>query len=80
MVWRDGDELVVIDYKTDKDVTRDTAEQYAVEHHAGQAEVYTQALSAATAIRVREVAFVYCKAGAEVRLRERSVVGVTEIV
>jgi hypothetical protein len=28
---------------------------------------------------VREVAFVYCKAGAEVRLRERSVVGVAEL-
>jgi ATP-dependent exoDNAse (exonuclease V) beta subunit len=79
MVYRDRDELVVIDYKTDKDVTRDTAERYAVEHHAGQAEVYTQALSAATGIQVREVVFVYCKAGAEVRLREQSVVGVAEI-
>jgi ATP-dependent exoDNAse (exonuclease V) beta subunit len=79
MVCRDRDELVVIDYKTDKDVTRDTAERYAVEHHAGQAEVYAQALSAATGIEVREVVFVYCKAGVEVRLRERSVVGVAEI-
>jgi ATP-dependent helicase/nuclease subunit A len=79
VVCRDGDGLVVIDYKTDKDVTRDTAEQYAVLHHAGQAEVYTQALSAATGIRVREVVLVYCKAGAEVRLREQAVVGVAEI-
>jgi ATP-dependent exoDNAse (exonuclease V) beta subunit len=82
LVHRDGDEgddLVVIDYKTDKDVTLDTAEQYALKHHAGQAEVYAQALSAATGLSVREVAFVYCKAGAEVRLRERGVVGVAEI-
>ena len=79
MVCRDGDELVVIDYKTDKDVTKDTAGQYALAHHAGQAEVYARALSAATGLPVREVAFVYCKAGAEARLRERSVVGVAEI-
>ena len=60
---------IVIDYKTDKDVTEDTAEQYALKHHAGQAEVYAQALTAATGLPVREVVFVYCKAGAEVRLR-----------
>ena len=30
MVFRDGDELVVVDYKTDKDVTEDTAEKYAL--------------------------------------------------
>ena len=29
LVYRDGDELVVVDYKTDKDVQKDTAEQYA---------------------------------------------------
>jgi hypothetical protein len=79
MVFRDGDALVVIDYKTDKDVTKDTAEHYALVHHAGQAEVYREALSAATGLSVREVAFVYCKAGAEVRLRERSVVGIAEL-
>ena len=79
MVYRDGDELVVIDYKTDKEVTKDSAEQYALKHHAGQAEVYAQALAAATGLSVREVAFVYCKAGAEVRLRERSVVGVAAV-
>ena len=48
-------------------------------HHAGQAEVYAQALSAATGLQVREVVFVYCKAGAEVRLRERAVVGVAVV-
>ena len=74
MVSRDGDELVVIDYKTDKAVTEDSAERYALAHHAGQAEVYAQALSAATGLPVREVVFVYCKAGAEVRLREGAIV------
>ena len=76
MVYRDGDELVVIDYKTDKDVTRETVEQYALKHHAGQAEVYREALAAATGLPVREAVFVYCKAGAEVRIRDGSVTGV----
>ena len=74
LVFRDGDELVVVDYKTDKDVTEETAEQYALEHHAGQGEVYAHGLATATGLKVREVAFVYCKAGAEVRLREGKVV------
>ena len=63
MVFRDGDDLVVVDYKTDKDVTEETAEQYALKHHSGQGEVYSHGLSAATGLKVREVAFVYCKAG-----------------
>ena len=70
LVYRDGAELVVVDYKTDKDVTEETAEQYARHHHGGQSEVYQQGLAIATGLKVREVAFVYCKAGAEVRLRE----------
>jgi ATP-dependent exoDNAse (exonuclease V) beta subunit len=79
IVYRDRDELVVIDYKTDKDVTKDTAEQYALEHHAGQAEVYREALAAATGLPVREAVFVYCKAGAEVRIRDGSVTAVSEV-
>ena len=74
LVYRDGDELVVVDYKTDKDVTEETAEQYARKHHAGQGEVYAQGLATATGLKVREVVFVYCKAGAEVRLRDGAVV------
>jgi ATP-dependent helicase/nuclease subunit A len=70
---RDG-ELVVIDYKTDKDVTPETAEQHALDKHSGQAEIYAQALAAATGLAVREVVFVYCKAGVEVRLREGAVI------
>src|SRR5205823_1990719 len=40
LVYQDGEELVVVDYKTDTDVTKDTAEDYAREHHSGQSEVY----------------------------------------
>jgi ATP-dependent exoDNAse (exonuclease V) beta subunit len=67
-------ELVVIDYKTDKDVTPDTAEAHALDKHSGQAEVYAQALAAATGLAVREVVFVYCKAGVEVRIRDGHIV------
>jgi ATP-dependent exoDNAse (exonuclease V) beta subunit len=74
IVFRDGDELVVIDYKTDKDVTLESAEKHALKNHAGQGEVYAQGLATATGLKVREVVFVYCKAGAEVRLREGAVV------
>ena len=70
MVYEDGGELVVVDYKTDRDVTAETAEAHARDKHSGQAEVYAQALGAATGMPVREVVFVYCKAGVEVRLRE----------
>ncbi|MGO9899956.1 MAG: UvrD-helicase domain-containing protein [Solirubrobacteraceae bacterium] len=73
LVFRDGEELIVVDYKTDKDVTEGTAEQYAIKHHAGQGEVYAQGLATATGLKVREVVFVYCKAGAEVRLRDGTV-------
>jgi ATP-dependent helicase/nuclease subunit A len=71
LVYRDGEEVVVVDYKTDKDVTADTAEEHALEKHSGQAEIYVQALGPATGLPVREVAFVYCKAGVEVRVRVR---------
>ncbi len=70
MVHEDAGELVVIDYKTDKDVSAETAERHARDKHSGQAEIYAHALSAATGLPVREVVFVYCKAGVEVSLRE----------
>ena len=54
-------------------MTEETAEQYARKHHAGQGEVYAHGLATATGLQVREVVFVYCKAGAEVRLREGKV-------
>ena len=66
LVFRDGDQLVVVDYKTDRRVTEETAVQFAREHHAGQGEAYIDGLSTATGRKVREVAFVYCRAGVEV--------------
>jgi ATP-dependent exoDNAse (exonuclease V) beta subunit len=74
LVHEDGDELVVIDYKTDRDVTAENAEAHALAKHSGQAEIYAQAFGAATGMPVREVVFVYCKAGIEVRLRKGAVV------
>jgi ATP-dependent helicase/nuclease subunit A len=70
MVYEDAEALVVIDYKTDKGVTADMAEAHARDKHSGQAEIYAQALSAATGLPVREVVFVYCKAGVEVYVRD----------
>jgi ATP-dependent helicase/nuclease subunit A len=70
LVYQEHDELAVVDYKTDKNVTKDTAETHALEHHSGQAEIYAQALTSATGMPVREVVFVYCKARTEVRLRD----------
>ena len=64
----------MIDYKTDKDVNAETAEAHALEKHSGQAEIYAPALVAATGLPVREVVFVYCTAGVEVRLREGAVI------
>jgi ATP-dependent helicase/nuclease subunit A len=74
LVYQDGGELVIVDYKTDKDVTRENAERHAREHHSGQSEVYEEALAAATGLPVREVVFVYCKAGVEVAFRDGQVV------
>lgn len=36
--------------------------------------MYAHGLSTAIGLKVREVAFIYCKAGAEVRLREGKIV------
>jgi ATP-dependent helicase/nuclease subunit A len=65
----DGNQLVVVDYKTDKNVTERTAEQHALDHYSGQAEVYTHALASATRMPVREVVLVYCRARVEVRMQ-----------
>jgi ATP-dependent exoDNAse (exonuclease V) beta subunit len=74
LVYQDGGELVVVDYKTDSGVTEENAEEHAREHHSGQSEVYEEALAAATGLPVREVVFVYCKAGVEVRFSKGEVV------
>ena len=70
LVYRDDGELVVVDYKTDKDVDKDNAKKHALKHHSGQAEAYLDALAAATGLPVREIVFVYCKAGTEVYVRK----------
>jgi len=74
MVYSTGDGLVVVDYKTDRGVTEENADQFTLEHHSGQAEAYQQALSIATQQPVHAVVFVYCRAGIEVRVRDRSIV------
>ena len=71
LVYRDGDELVVVDYKTDKDVHRRTPPSSTPSSTtAARARCTRKGLATATGLPVREVVFVYCKAGAEVRLRE----------
>ena len=63
LVFRDGDELVVVDYKTDKDVTKDTAEAVRARAPRRPGRGLHTGLATATGLKVREVAFVYCKAG-----------------
>jgi hypothetical protein len=57
-----------------RDVTVENAEDHAQARHSGQAEVYAQALAAATGLPVREVVVVDCRAGVEVRLRDGNVI------
>jgi ATP-dependent helicase/nuclease subunit A len=68
LVYEDDGQLVVVDYKTDKGITKATAKQHTLDKHSGQAEAYRDGLGGATGMKVREVAFVYCRAGTEVRL------------
>jgi ATP-dependent exoDNAse (exonuclease V) beta subunit len=67
LIYREGDELVVVDFKTDH-VSGDPAahEAFTLEHHSGQAEVYSEALAVASGLSVRMVVFVYCRTGVEV--------------
>lgn len=71
LVYREGEQLVVVDFKTD-DVSGETAahEAFTLEHHSGQAEVYAEAVGASTGLAVREVVFVFCRTGVEVSLRD----------
>jgi len=68
LVARNGDGLVVIDYKTDV-VTAERAAAHTEEHHGGQAQMYAEGIETATGLAVSQVVFVYCRAGAEVALR-----------
>jgi len=74
LVYRQGDELVVVDYKTDKGVSERNAKKFTLDRHGGQAEAYQQAIASATALAVKEVVFVYCRAGIEVRVHDGTIV------
>jgi ATP-dependent exoDNAse (exonuclease V) beta subunit len=65
LVYREGDALVVVDYKSDE-VGAEQVEGHASTHHAGQAEVYAEALEQVTGLDVRQVVFVFPRAGVEV--------------
>ena len=68
LVYREGDALVVVDYKSDE-VDAAQVEGHARTHHAGQAEAYADALARSTGCPVRRVVFVFPRAGSEVSLR-----------
>ncbi len=60
LLYREGDRLVIVDYKTDTVVDGVGA---AVQGHRGQAEVYARAAKAATGLDVDRVVFVFARAG-----------------
>ena len=62
LLFRDGDDLVVVDYKTD-DLADDAAVDRAVARYRPQAAVYALALEHTTGRRVRECIFVFTRRG-----------------
>ncbi|MEJ7717452.1 MAG: PD-(D/E)XK nuclease family protein [Thermoleophilaceae bacterium] len=62
LVFRDGEGIVVVDYKTD------AVGAAAMEGHAGQAETYGRGVGAATGLEVNDVVLVFARTGAEARL------------
>jgi ATP-dependent exoDNAse (exonuclease V) beta subunit len=60
MLYREGERLVVVDYKSDT-LTDGVAD--AVQEHRGQAEVYARAAKVATGLEVDRVVFVFARAG-----------------
>jgi ATP-dependent helicase/nuclease subunit A len=60
MLYRDGERLVIVDYKTD---TLTDSVGAAVQGHGAQADVYAQAAKAATGVDVARVVFVFARAG-----------------
>lgn len=67
LLFREGEELVVLDYKTDA-VSADEA-PVAAERHRGQAEAYAEALRQTTGMAMGEVVFVFARPGVEVAVR-----------
>ena len=70
LVFREGDGLVVVDYKSDTVSNAFPATIREAGHaHSGQGLVYAAALAQATGLAVREVVFVFARVGgAECRL------------
>jgi ATP-dependent helicase/nuclease subunit A len=64
LVFREGDELVIVDFKTDKVATAEELDAATV-GHSGQAAAYARATERGTGLAVREVVFVYARANAE---------------
>jgi ATP-dependent exoDNAse (exonuclease V) beta subunit len=63
LVFKEGDELVVVDWKSDS--VGPTEVEVASELHRPQAEAYVRALETTTRLRVKEVVFVYPRARTE---------------
>jgi ATP-dependent helicase/nuclease subunit A len=59
LIFRDGEGLVVVDYKTD------AVRAAAMESHRGQAETYSRGVGAATGVEVNDVVLVFARAGTE---------------
>jgi ATP-dependent exoDNAse (exonuclease V) beta subunit len=70
LVFREGDELVIVDFKTDKVETAEALDAATV-WHSGQAAAYAQATERGTGLAVREVIFVYPRADTERLLPRR---------
>ena len=70
LLIREGDELTVIDWKSDS-IGPDAVQQ-AAESHRGQGESYVNALERITGLRVKEVIFVFARAKTEYALRDFS--------
>ena len=69
LVFRDDDELVIVDYKSDHLADgAATTIAAAAQAHLGQGLVYAAALEQATGLPVREVVFVLARAGGEYRI------------
>jgi ATP-dependent helicase/nuclease subunit A len=62
LVFRDGEGIVVVDYKTD------ATGAAAMASHAGQAETYGRGVEAATGLDVKDVVLVFARGRAEERL------------
>ncbi len=71
LVFRERDEVVIVDFKTDKVQTAAELDAATV-GHSGQAAAYAEATERGTGLSVREVVFVYARAGAGRSLQRRA--------